>query len=389
MLDKLIRGGGATIVGVGLVVAVTKPTIAPMSYAADLRLTTTVLAMGGLGYQTLEPELLAQVLGGAYANDHLVGLPWPGELAPFIGTLTLNQSVAVGLETMDEAIRNQYRADPNEDIIVAGASGSTLVVDEEMRRLANDPTAPPANKLSFGVLGDANRGVFKQLRGLTLPIFDYTVPEIPVTKYNILVVTGEYDGLGDWPDRSWNLLADLNALAGTSLLQLLLPKEIVDQFKLDAFGSVHYDAMFADLTKVPAKNITTTTNVLGGVTTTYLVPTADLPLLRPLKALGVPQDVIDTLEKVLRPIIDSAYVRNDQTRPRPDRTAAAALAPSTSAEGTTTALPAARPVRATASLRPSTTSAAAKPTTLARPTAANSAGGKADRRSASSRGSAS
>ncbi|MBJ7401738.1 PE-PPE domain-containing protein, partial [Mycolicibacterium sp.] len=47
------------------------------------------------------------------------------------------------------------------------------------------------------------------------------------------------------------------------------------------------------------------------------VPTADLPMLRPLKSWGVQQGVIDTLERVLRPIIDSAYVRNDPIRNGP------------------------------------------------------------------------
>ncbi len=58
-------------------------------------------------------------------------------------------------------------------------------------------------------------------------------------------------------------------------------------------------------------------NGAGGTTTTYLIPTADLPLLRPLKNLGVQQNVIDGLEKFLRPIIDSAYIRNDAVRNTP------------------------------------------------------------------------
>ncbi|MGV1089175.1 MAG: PE-PPE domain-containing protein, partial [Mycobacterium sp.] len=176
---------------------------------------------------------------------------------------------------------------------------------------ATDPNAPAADEISFVVMGDANRGVFKQLRGTTLPVFNYAVPELPETKYKVVVVAGEYDGIGDWPDRSWNLLADFNALAGTGLLQQVIPENIVNALGLEGYGSVHYDAMFADLTQVPTGNVTVTVNPLGGVTTTYLVPTADLPMLRPLQTLGVPQAAIDAFECVLRPIIDSAYVRND------------------------------------------------------------------------------
>ncbi len=306
MFEKISRVGAAAIVGVGLVVGITDRAVGP-SFRADVRLTTTVLAMGGLGYETIETDLIKRVLGGHYANEEkLVGLPWPGQLKPFKGTLTLNESVSAGLVTMDEAIRST----PGPKI-AAGASGSTLVVDEEMRRLANDPTAPPADELSFVVLGDPNRGILKQFRGVKVPILDYTVPEIPVTKYDVTVVTGEYDGLGDWPDRPWNLLADFNALAGAGFLQDIVPKEIVDALALRAFGSVHFDAMFADPSQVPKENVTTLVNAAGGVTTTYVVPTADLPMLRPLKALGVPQGTIDSLEGVLRPVVDSAYARND------------------------------------------------------------------------------
>lgn len=332
MLATFTRLGGAAVISLGLVVATGDPAIAPMAFRADVELTTTVLAMGGLGYETIETDLIKRVLGGRYANEEsLVGLPWPGQLTPFNGTLTLNESVAAGLETMDAAIRST--AGPK---IVAGASGSTLVVDEEMRRLVNDPTAPPADELSFVVLGDANRGIFKQLRGVKVPILDYTVPEMPVTKYNVTVVTGEYDGMGDWPDRPWNLLADFNALTGMGLLQQIVPQEIVDALKLEAFGSVHYDAMFADLTQIPTKNVTTTVNVAGGVTTTYVVPTADLPMLRPLKALGVPQQTIDTLQAVLRPIIDSAYARNDPSWLKPAIGPSNAMSAQPAATGTVT-----------------------------------------------------
>ena len=353
-MNKLSRIGGAAVIGLGLVVAVPQAAIAPMSYTAAVDLTATVMAMGGLGYETIETDLIKRVLGGRYANEEkLVGLPWPGEMTPFNGTLTLDESVAVGVDNMDAAIR----ATPGPKI-VAGASGSTLAVNEMMRRLANDPTAPPKEELSFVVLGDADRGVLRQFRGVTLPLLDHTVQPIPVTQYDVLVVAGEYDGIGDWPDRPWNVLAVINALAGSGLLQQVIHEDIVDALKLEAFGSVHYDTMFADLTQVPEENITTAVNQLGGVTTTYLVPTADLPMLRPLTAMGVPQNVVDGLEMGLRPIVDAGYARNDPFRkpaanigaPRqPAKTVAAASVaalPAASEPETTTEKP--KAARATA-----------------------------------------
>lgn len=315
MLDAFSRVGVTAVLSLGLVVAATGPATGPSAYAPDVQLTATVLAMGGLGYEDVDEELVDRVLAGRFGGDEntFVGLEWPGQMTPFNGTLTLQQSVDVGTVNIMKAIEEN----PDDDLIVVGASGSTLAVNEVMRLLAHDPNAPGADRISFVVLGDADRGVFKQSRGMTLPLIEYRVQQLPVTQYDVLVVKGEYDGLGDWPDRSWNLLAVLNALAGSGLLQQVMPEQIVETLKLDAFGSVHYDTMFADLENVPAKNITIETNAKGGTTTTYLVPTADLPLLRPLTAMGVPDVVVDTLETVLRPVIDSAYLRSYARRPAP------------------------------------------------------------------------
>lgn len=350
MADNVGRRAAALLAGVAVTASITASVVAGPEHRAptltsQVTLTTTVLAMGGLGYEDVDPALIKRVLGGYFANvDNVVGLPWPGQMAPWNGTLTLGQSMAVGLVNMDAAIRST----PGPKIVI-GASGTTVVVDAEMQRLANDPTAPPADELSFVVMGDANRGVFKGFQGIKLPIFDYT-PVVPVTKYDVMVIKGEYDGIGDWPDRWWNVLADLNALAGTGLLQQIIPEEIVKQYSLEDWGSVHYDAMFADITKIPAKNITTSTNALGGTTTTYLIPTADLPLLRPLKGMGVPQNVIDGLTKVLRPIVDSAYYRND-----PVSTGTSARPPAEATTNTSTVAKAASSKRVTAK------SAATKP----------------------------
>jgi len=260
-------------------------------------------------------------------------------------------------------------------------SGTTLVADEEMQLLANDPTAPAKDQLSFVVVGDANRGVFKGFQGLKIPTFD-VVPVVPVTKYDVTVVTGEYDGIGNWPDRWWNLLADANALAGMGLLQQILPQDIVDHYHLNDFGSVHSDTIrYTDLSQVPAKDITTKTNALGGVTTTYVVPTADLPLLRPLKSLGVPQNVIDVLEKVLKPIIDSAYVRNDPPCPLAQFWQPSAP---TAVVSRTTAAPAAVAdwtasiVASRAALRPTAGSAGAGSTTVSRPVASSAVAASSD-----------
>jgi hypothetical protein len=366
MWVKLSKIGVASAIGLGLVVGVSRPAPTPTAYAADVRLAaTTALIMGGAnGGGTIGYGIMAAVLNGRYVNDNMVCVSWPAEIAGFYGTTTLGDSIAIGTDSLDVAIREQYKTDPNGKVIAVGLSQASEVLDAELTRLAaaraaGDTTAPPPDKLDFVVIGDSDRGLLNWFKGVPLPLFDYTPQGIPVTPYNVTVVKGEYDGFGDPPERWWNLLAMFNAAAGTGFFA--------------GFGSVHYGALWADLNTVPKENITTTVNLAGGVTTTYLVPTPDLPMLRPLKDMGVPQDVIDNLEKVLRPIIDSAYVRNDPGRPRPTlRTGAAEVTAASSSGAVTTSIPVTATARSSASLRPTPTSAAARPRAVARPTAASS-----------------
>jgi hypothetical protein len=303
----------AFLVAVGLGVA--QPSL-PTTASVDVDLTATALILSGNDYPFISDEGMAAILHGKFADDTRVNVYWPAQTWPESGwgSLTLGQSISTGVDNLDEAIRSTPGTK-----VAAGISGGSQVVDEEMRRLATDPNAPPPEQLSFVVIGDANRSMLRTLGGIYLPFLNY-VPTVPETPYDVTVVAGEYDGFGDWPDRSWNLLADLNAIVGTGTIP--------------GFHSVHYDSLWADLSQVPARNVTTTTNSKGGVTTTYVIPTANLPLLQPLRDIGVPSEVVDSLNAALKPIVDAAYVRNDSANkvvpPRHPRASAAAASRATS-----------------------------------------------------------
>jgi hypothetical protein len=163
-----------------------------------------------------------------------------------------------------------------------------------MRKLASDPNAPDKSQVTFVVIADSSRVGFNRNRYDGIIDYQYRLPA--ETKYDTLAVSAEYDGFADFPDRWWNFLAVANAFAGT----------IVE----------HIPAMLTDLDTVPAENITVTTNSLGGVTTSYLIPAKRLPLVTLLPFLG-PQ------EASLKQTIDSAYARND------NKSAAAAVSAAT------------------------------------------------------------
>lgn len=352
MLYRFSSIGGALTIAAGLFVALPAVPAPPVVAHSEISLAATALIMGGAnGGGTIGDGTMLAVLDGRYADDTRICVSWPAEIAPLYGTTTLGESIAIGADNLEAAIRAQYELHPDTPIVAVGLSQASEVLDATMARLQNDPTAPPPEKLSFVVLGDSDRGVLAWFKGITLPVFDYTPQPIPVTSYNVTVVKGEYDGFADPPDRWWNLIAMYNAAAGTGFFP--------------GFGSVHYAALWTNLDDVPPENITVTRNAAGGYTTTYLVPTNDLPMLRPLVDQGVPQDTIDALESVLRPIIDSAYVRNDRPQARPQ-------APT-------------RPARAAAANRFTAATAApaptARPAATTRPTAAKASGTPGGKRS--------
>lgn len=293
VLDKLPRFCAALPVAMAVTAGLAFSSV-------NVTLTATVIEIGGIGWETLEQDTMKSTFGGVLdtPDNTFVNIPWPGQLG----------AIGDSVDLASDALYAELLTTQGPKIAV-GLSGSTMAINDVMRRLAvayaADPTSVPSpDEVSFMVAGDAERGIFPALvplLGQTIPGYNYTVKPIPVTPYDITVVKGEYDGAGDWPDRPWNLLAVANAFAASGAFE--------------GFGSVHFDAIFTDYTTVPAKYITTKVNSAGGVTTTYIIPTDDLPILRPLVAQGVPQPVVDALTSVLKPIVDFGYSRNDWRPP--------------------------------------------------------------------------
>jgi hypothetical protein len=195
----------------------------------------------------------------------------------------------VGTTNLDAAIaRSLTEVGPGEKVTVVGLSAGALVVDEQIRLLDSRTNSPSSSKLDFVVIADSSRAGFNKNRYDATIGYQYRVPV--ESKYNVTVVTGQYDGYADPPDRP-NPVAIANAAAGSQL--------------------VHIPSMLSPLSAVPASNITTATNAKGGVTKSYLVPTKTLPLV----ALN-PR--LKAQEATLRKQIDAAYIRND-----PKKTSAA------------------------------------------------------------------
>jgi len=267
------------------------------------------------------PPYPEQLLPGYFSGDAVTNVDYPAAV------FGMDVSVGVAAAGIAQAIGNTPGP-----VVVGGFSQGAIAVTYAKRALMALPPdqRPAADSLSFVTIGDptARGGILRFLPSI-VPVIDLTPVTMPETPYDTVVVNGEYDGWGDFPDRPWNLISVANALLGV----------------LYVHG--HYEVIPGglDLSMVPAANITTTTNALGGRTTTYLIPTAKLPLVQPLRDIGVPEEIVAAIEAPLRAIVDAGYSRAD---PRADVAAThrASAAPVRTARPRVAAPPAQRAVKA-------------------------------------------
>ncbi|WP_159229931.1 PE-PPE domain-containing protein [Mycolicibacterium vanbaalenii] len=150
-----------------------------------------------------------------------------------------------------------------------GARAASLWLEEN----AGQEGAPSPEQLSFVLMGNPTR----KYGGA-----DRNYDTMPETDYKVLDVSREYDAASDFPDNPFNLLAMLNTSAG--------------------FMFTHQDYEEVDIYS-PANYVWT-----EGNTTYVFVPTEHLPLLRPLRLLGLTA-LADALNGPLKEIVDRAYDR--------------------------------------------------------------------------------
>ena len=235
---------------------------------------STALLLGGQGkYAKLTEEQMAEAFGGYFTTyDRRVNVPFPGK--------ELYSSVKVGADNLYAAVYDPKYAGPK---TIGGVSEGAPAVVEVLRRLEADRASgkenvPPPSELNVTIYGAPDKRFIGKLAELPTP----------VTPYDVIIVKAEYDGIADFPDNTWNFLAVSNAIMGAVQLH-------VKQSNFDIRGQ---ETMY-----------TIDYNDAGGSTTTILIPTKVLPILAPMVAFHFDPDFVASMDKMLRPIIDSAYNR--------------------------------------------------------------------------------
>ncbi|WP_158019191.1 PE family protein [Mycobacterium basiliense] len=235
----------------------------------------TTLFIGGTGVPIPGPTFIemANELYVRSANI-LLGLNTPAELYPLTGvkSMTLDASVSEGLTILDNAINDQLTI-PNNTVTVFGISQSAVIASLEMQKLAAlGAAAPSASELNFVLLGNEmnpNGGMLARFPDLSIPSLGLTfyggTPSDTI--YPTAIYTLEYDGFADFPRYPLNFISDLNAV----------------------MGIVYVHPTYLDLTPAQVDNaiqLSTSPNY-SGVTSYYIIPTENLPLLEPLRAVPV------------------------------------------------------------------------------------------------------
>ncbi|WP_205875860.1 PE family protein [Mycobacterium camsae] len=223
----------------------------------------------------------------------LQALYTPENLYPITGvkSMTLNQSVAEGLVIMDNAIHSQL-AIPGNTLTIFGYSQSAIIASLEMQKLAA-MGSPYQGQLNFVLVGNEmnpNGGMLARFPGLTLPTLGLSfyggTPSD--TLYPTAIYTQEYDGFADFPRYPINFISDLNAVMGIATVHVkyldLTPAQVDNAIKLP------------------------TSPGYNGVTDYYMIPTENLPLLAPLRAIPVIGNPLAALvEPNLEVIVNLGY----------------------------------------------------------------------------------
>lgn len=240
----------------------------------------------------VQGHVLERLFPGIARLDQL--FPGLGMDGPSVG-----ESVDEGEGNLDAAIRTGGRG------TAIGLSEGSLVLDAVQARLANDPTAPPPDQLSFATFGDPiARHAFGQSFltamfpvGSVVPALDYRIPPPVESQYDTKQFVSAYDSIADFPDRPDNMFALANTLMG--------------------LATGHTAVAFTNPSMVPPQNIRTTVNSRGATTTTYLIPEKHLPLTMPLAYIGFSEDTLNKLDAILLPRVNAGYSRNDDPATAP------------------------------------------------------------------------
>lgn len=256
------------------------------------------LIMGGTGNPIPSAGYLTNIYN-AYIAPRIApltaiatGLTTPEQGFPLTGlnSLTFDTSITRGVQILQQAIAAQP---PGTQTVVYGFSQSATIITNYLNGIANGsiPAPNPAD-LRFVLAGNPNNpngGLYERFTGLYIPGFNQTFGGATLdTAYPTDIYTIQYDGFANFPRYPINVLSVANAFAGIY------------------YGHLSPTPAYEFLTAQQIANAIVAPVSPGatGNTSYYMIPSQDLPLLRPF---NLPQPLLNLVQPPLRVLVDMGY----------------------------------------------------------------------------------
>lgn len=262
------------------------------------------LVMGASGYPIPIPDYIQGIppmyIDPFFPGGPNIGINTPEGLYPLTGVqdLTFDVSAARGLTILNNAITQAFSSlPPGGNVNVFGYSQSAVIASMEMKALNPSNVFGAGPNLNFTLVGNPsnpNGGLLTRFPGLSLPSLGLTLfgTATPDNSFATNIFTREYDGFGDFPQYPLNIVSNVNAFLGL----------------LELHGG--YPFLSAEqLTVPPAGTAVELTNTVGPVSTHYyMIPTENLPILSPLRAIPViGHPLASLIEPDMRVIVNLGY----------------------------------------------------------------------------------
>jgi PE-PPE domain len=234
--------------------------------------------------------------------NYPASLGWLSWLKQGVGSPTVNESVAVGVQNLDASNKAARAADPTGQIDVVGLSqGSIVGLQEAFSLLAQ---GYDTSGIKFTLAGNPvrpNGGLATRLPFpatipgvLTVGGTELTTPP-PSTGVQVVEVTNQFDPFADAPAYLLKPVAVANWLVALAVA-------LAGSHRPPLLSNQHG---YASTTPTDPTAIVTT----SGNLTDVLIPSpvGQLPLTQPLFNLGVPQAFVTAIDPFLRAVIMTAY----------------------------------------------------------------------------------
>lgn len=305
---RACRATGIAVIGAGLIVV---PPVEPAVTQAQVLLAGAESALGdgtalimGASFVATPSQGWLNAFDKLYLQPHgftgdMQAVTTPESLYPFTGpfSMTFDNSTAQGMQIILDAIKAQIAAggvSPENPVVVSGYSQSSSIDSLLMARLEQEGV-DPAN-VHFVLLGNPNNPNGGLLERFAVPFGDN--PDAvhlgltfsgaaPSDVSPTDVYTYEYDGFADFPKYPINLLSDLNAYLGIVFNHIaylgVTPEQVSNAVQLPTLDP-------------------------DSLTNYYMIESASLPLLAPLRLLPVfGNPLADLLQPALSVLVNLGY----------------------------------------------------------------------------------